>query len=844
MRRCLALAVVCLVYLLVPGREAVAIDIGTLLDTCPTHDPAYQQLRSDFELRRNGVPVGDIPCAEPISQLPTAQYTDEIIVMQSLRAVLAMDFGGTSLPWAPGMRLYDWMKAEGVGINIDTSATSSSCCVTVDNKPFFTYRAQDALSRDGNRQWFTSTGIGVAGVIGLLAHELRHHDGDGHPHVRCCSAQTPTGSAACDQSYDETNLGSYGVQYWLNAHWLAGDAYTGFSCLPAAEVTGAASGHAFACNNARTTRFCDTLPPPVSIPATPGGQCRTPPGLVDVYILVDLSGSFIDDLPAFQAEAPAVIAQLSSGDVDLRVGLGTFQDYPVAPFGDATLGDQAYRRLADISADTPDHAQLLATIASLQALNGAGADAPQSQLAAMYQAATGAGEDLSGAGFPGASIPAGLQAHFRDGAAKIVLLWTDSPFHHPGDPGAIPYPGPTMAAVTAALQALDPARVVGLSSGPDALPDLQAIAAATGAVAGPGGVDCDADGVTDVPAGAPLVCELSSSGPGIGKAIRGLVNGVVAASAPVARCKDVTVTASAQTCHAPVSVDAGSFDPDGGPVTLLQSAPGPYPAGASPITLSAVDQSGLASECAATITVRDVTAPVLTFVPPPITISSCTRPNIGLARASDACGPVTVTNNAPQTFRVGQTIVTWTARDAAGNVSTATQTVTATLGNDASCCPAGAHVIVGTSNNDTLTGTAGVDCILGLGGQDSISGLGGNDVISGGEGDDIISAGDGDDVVFGGPGQDTIDGGNGNDTLDGQDGDDRVAGGAGNDTLFGGAGQDRLTGGDGDDQLHGQSGDDVLDGGNGNDVLEGGGLHDTCIGGGGTNIFLTCEHSQ
>lgn len=84
--------------------------------------------------------------------------------------------------------------------------------------------------------------------------------------------------------------------------------------------------------------------------------------------------------------------------------------------------------------------------------------------------------------------------------------------------------------------------------------------------------------------------------------------------------------------------------------------------------------------------------------------------------------------------------VVWTAKDGAGNVATAIQTVTAELGNDPSCCPAGTHVIVGTSNNDTLVGTSGADCILGLGGQDTISG---------GDGDDFISGGDGDDLIFG-----------------------------------------------------------------------------------------------
>ena len=33
-------------------------NIAAFLDQCPTNDPAYAQIRTDFELRREGVPVG------------------------------------------------------------------------------------------------------------------------------------------------------------------------------------------------------------------------------------------------------------------------------------------------------------------------------------------------------------------------------------------------------------------------------------------------------------------------------------------------------------------------------------------------------------------------------------------------------------------------------------------------------------------------------------------------------------------------------------------------------------------------------------------------------------------
>jgi hypothetical protein len=237
----------------------------------------------------------------------------------------------------------------------------------------------------------------------------------------------------------------------------------------------------------------------------------------------------------------------------------------------------------------------------------------------------------------------------------------------------------------------------------------------------------------------------------------------------------------------------------------------------------------------------DRTPPVFTSVPPAITISTCVNANIGQAVATDPCG-VTLTNNAPARFPLGTTTVTWTAKDGAGNVATALQAVTAVLGNDTSCCPAGTNIIVGTSNNDTIVGTSGPDCILGLGGQDTISGGDGDDVISGGDGNDVISGQNGNDRIYGGSGQDTIsgglgddyiDGGDGVDQINGDDGNDTILGGQGGDIIHGGTGNDIISGGPDDDQIFGDDGNDIIFGDSGNDTLSGGNGNDTLNGGDG-----------
>jgi len=274
---------------------------------------------------------------------------------------------------------------------------------------------------------------------------------------------------------------------------------------------------------------------------------------VDVFMLVDLTGSFTDDLPAFKAQAPDLIATLKSSYPDIRFGLGKFEDYPISPFGSASYGDKAYERLIDLTSDAD---AVLSIIAGLYTRYGV--DGPESQLVALYQAATGAGQDLSGVGYPGASIPAGQQANFRDGAIKLFLLWTDAPFHHPGDPGSIPYPGPSFDETVEAILALDPPMVIGISSGGGGLTDLEAIAAATGALAPSGGIDINGDGIIDIPEGEPLVATIGYSGQGIAGAIRSLVEAAVVL--PIADAGGPYTGEVGQTV---VFDGSGSFDADG-----------------------------------------------------------------------------------------------------------------------------------------------------------------------------------------------------------------------------------------------------------------------------------------
>jgi len=183
-----------LITLLIFPHEAVAVicNIKAFLDDCPTLDPAYAQIRSDFQLRRDGQLVGDIACQEPVSQMPIDEYTDELIVLQGLRMAYYMDRGQPGqFPWTAGT-FYSWLKQKIGGINI-TSTGQDECCFTLgDGRLYFYVRANDDFSRNFDRQW-----QGIADNIGLMAHERRHLDGS-FSHVDCC----PAGDNACDQTYD------------------------------------------------------------------------------------------------------------------------------------------------------------------------------------------------------------------------------------------------------------------------------------------------------------------------------------------------------------------------------------------------------------------------------------------------------------------------------------------------------------------------------------------------------------------------------------------------------------------------------------------------------------------
>ncbi|MFB5610368.1 MAG: HYR domain-containing protein [Nitrosopumilaceae archaeon] len=212
-------------------------------------------------------------------------------------------------------------------------------------------------------------------------------------------------------------------------------------------------------------------------------------------------------------------------------------------------------------------------------------------------------------------------------------------------------------------------------------------------------------------------------------------------------------------------------------VTISNNAPAYFEVGETIVTWTATDAAGNTATTNQKITLTDTTAPELA-IPENIIIDATgieTIVSIGEATSVDLADPSpSISNDAPQTFSLGQTLVTWTAIDSFGNTASATQTI------DVQAC--GKPI----SYYNMIEGTQGEDVIVGTELPDLIFAHGGDDIISGDKGNDCIFGGEGDDIIFGDEGNDGLNGNEGNDIIKGQSGTDVITSGDGMDVIDGG----------------------------------------------------------
>jgi len=357
--------------------------------------------------------------------------------------------------------------------------------------------------------------------------------------------------------------------------------------------------------------------------------------------------------------------------------------------------------------------------------------------------------------------------------------------------------------------------------------------------------------------------------------------------------EEATSTLGALVTYAASATD--DKDPSPTLVCVLPSG-STFPLGTTSVTCTATDAFANTDSASFDVTVQDTTPPVVTD-PPNVIVEAtalCTPRDdvaLGTATATDIFEIVSITNDAPECFPLGDTLVHWTATDANGNsATTSTQTVsvhdttppalvgmpadvtigatvptgvtytytnpTATDAVDSaptvSCAPLssslfalGATIIECTASDfsgNTASASFTVDVqvcgmsassfnlIVGTDGKDKIRGTSGSDAIFGLGGNDDIRGNNGNDCIFGGPGNDKLYGQNGNDEINGGDGNDTISGGNGNDTIDGGDGKDRIFGKKGVDNITGGAGDDEISGGPDSDTISGGDGKDKIFG--------------
>lgn len=153
------------------------------------------------------------------------------------------------------------------------------------------------------------------------------------------------------------------------------------------------------------------------------------------------------------------------------------------------------------------------------------------------------------------------------------------------------------------------------------------------------------------------------------------------------------VTLPTITAPAPITVNAEDYCLAknvvlGTPVTadnctvasVTSDAPKLFPIGITIVTWTVKDKSNNIAKATQKVTVKDVNPPTI-IAPASVIVNAglncvATGIELGTPVTNDNCSVDSVINNAPASFSVGETTVTWTVRDRSNNSTTATQIVT------------------------------------------------------------------------------------------------------------------------------------------------------------------------
>jgi hypothetical protein len=149
---------------------------------------------------------------------------------------------------------------------------------------------------------------------------------------------------------------------------------------------------------------------------------------------------------------------------------------------------------------------------------------------------------------------------------------------------------------------------------------------------------------------------------------------------------DANGTPATDTAIASFLSSASAVDAGDGVVSVVNDAPDVFQIGPTTVTFSAVDSLGNTGSSSAVVTVEDQTPPVITVEDATVAATDASgtlATDTDIAAFLDSATVednvdvnVTVTNDAPDIFPIGPTVVTFTATDSAELTATATATLT------------------------------------------------------------------------------------------------------------------------------------------------------------------------
>ncbi|MEK6965793.1 MAG: HYR domain-containing protein, partial [Thermoproteota archaeon] len=128
----------------------------------------------------------------------------------------------------------------------------------------------------------------------------------------------------------------------------------------------------------------------------------------------------------------------------------------------------------------------------------------------------------------------------------------------------------------------------------------------------------------------------------------------------------------------PISIGKATASDESGIQSLISNAPAQFPIGTTTVIWTAIDGAGNVGIATQTIAVVDTIPPVFSSLPDLVVESSNSKQTVELTmpEVKDTVGVLSLTNDAPEVFPLGDTVVTWTATDVVKNSAITTQKVT------------------------------------------------------------------------------------------------------------------------------------------------------------------------